>query len=115
MTNWLGSLWFAPNGLVEFARKGRAMNGLYVPYWTFDAATASRYTGQRGEYYYETRTVTVNVNGRSEQRQEHVRHTRWHPVSGQVARDFDDVLVRKDGRFILPQLQGLNPESFEEN
>ena len=28
---------------------------------------------------------------------------------------FDDVLVRKDGRFVLPQLQGLNPESFEEN
>ncbi|MPN40101.1 hypothetical protein SDC9_187636 [bioreactor metagenome] len=28
---------------------------------------------------------------------------------------FDDVLVRKDGRFVPPQLQGLNPESFEEN
>lgn len=26
---------------------------------------------------------------------------------------FDDVLVRRDGRFVLPQLEGLNPESFE--
>jgi hypothetical protein len=78
---------------LDYTRKGRAMAGIYVPFWTFDAATASRYTGQRGEYYYETRTVTVNVNGRSEQRQEQVRHTRWHRVSGQVARDFDDVLV----------------------
>ena len=93
LTSWLGSLWFAPNRLLDYTRKGRAMAGIYVPFWTFDAATASRYTGQRGEYYYETRTVTVNVNGRSEQRQEQVRHTRWHRVSGQVARDFDDVLV----------------------
>lgn len=93
LTGWLGSLWFAPNRLLDYTRKGRAMAGIYVPFWTFDAATASRYTGQRGEYYYETRTVTVNVNGRSEQRQEQVRHTRWHPVSGRVARDFDDVLV----------------------
>jgi hypothetical protein len=93
MTEWMGSLWFAPNTLLEYARKGRAMNGVYVPFWTFDADTQSRYTGQRGEYYYETRTVQVRVNGRMETRQEQVRHTRWYPASGRVARDFDDVLV----------------------
>ncbi|MDZ4093280.1 MAG: primosomal protein N' (replication factor Y) - superfamily II helicase [Paracoccaceae bacterium] len=93
MVTWLGRLWFAPGGLVEYARRGRALSGIYVPYWTFDAATRSRYRGQRGTYYYETRTVTVNVNGRNERRQEQVRHTRWAPVSGWVARAFDDVLV----------------------
>ena len=25
---------------------------------------------------------------------------------------FDDVLVRKDGRFVLPELEGLNPENL---
>ncbi len=93
MVAWMGRLWFAPGTLLEYARKGRALNGVYVPYWTFDANTASRYSGERGEYYYETRTVTVQVNGKSEQRQERVRHTRWHRVSGHVARFFDDVLV----------------------
>ena len=93
MTGWLGSLWFAPNTLLEYARKGRAMNGVYVPFWTFDADTDSRYSGERGEYYYETRTVRVRVNGKMETRQERERHTRWHSVSGWVARDFDDVLV----------------------
>jgi ribosomal protein S27E len=34
MTDWLGKLWFAPNGLQEYARKGRRMDGIYVPYWT---------------------------------------------------------------------------------
>lgn len=93
MTKWLGRLWFAPNGLVDYARKGRAMNGLYVPYWTFDAATRTDYVGQRGEAYYETRTVVVNVNGQDQTRQEQVRRIAWYPASGTVARDFDDVLV----------------------
>lgn len=93
LTAWMGSLWFAPGTLLEYARKGRAMDGVYVPFWTFDADTASRYSGERGEYYYETRTVQVRVNGKMETRQEQVRHTRWYPASGRVARDFDDVLV----------------------
>lgn len=93
MVKWLGNLWFAPNGLVEYARKGRALSGIYVPYWTFDAATRSRYSGARGEYYYETRTVTVQVNGRNETRQEQVRKTRWYNAAGWVSRRFDDLLV----------------------
>lgn len=93
LTGWLGSLWFAPNGLLEYTRKGRAMAGVYVPFWTFDADTASSYRGQRGEHYYETRTVNVTVNGRTERRTEQVQKTRWYPASGRVARSFDDVLV----------------------
>lgn len=93
LIGWLGGLWFAPNRLLEFTRAGRAMNGIYVPYWTFDAATASQYRGAMGVYYYETRTVTVNVNGRDEQSQEQVQKTRWYPASGTVSRDFDDVLT----------------------
>ncbi|MFB1024113.1 MAG: primosomal protein N' (replication factor Y) - superfamily II helicase, partial [Octadecabacter sp.] len=89
MTDWLGSLWFAPNGLQDYARKGRQMSGIYVPYWTFDADTKSQYSGQRGTHYYETRTVTRK--GKTEQVR--VQKTRWHGVQGRVARFFDDVLV----------------------
>jgi predicted RNA-binding Zn-ribbon protein involved in translation (DUF1610 family) len=89
MKDWLGSLWFAPNGLQDYARKGRRMQGIYVPYWTFDAETKSRYSGQRGTVYYVTQTVTRN--GKRETRQ--VPKVRWRPASGRVARFFDDVLV----------------------
>ena len=89
MTDWLGSLWFAPNGLQDYARKGRALSGVYVPYWTFDADTASRYTGERGTVYYETRTVLRD--GKRERQQ--VAKIRWSPARGRVARLFDDVLV----------------------
>jgi hypothetical protein len=93
LSKWLGSLWFAPNGLLEYTRKGRAMAGIYAPFWTFDAATSTRYSGARGEHYYETRTVTVNVNGKSQRRTEQVQRTRWYPASGTVSRDFDDVIT----------------------
>ena len=89
MNDWLGSLWFAPSGLQQFARKGRKMQGIYVPYWTFDAETRTDYRGQRGTVYYETRRVrrggeTVN---------ERVQKIRWRGVRGRVQRFFDDVLV----------------------
>jgi hypothetical protein len=89
MTNWLGNLWFAPNGLKEYARKGRRMEGIYVPYWTYDADTKSSYTGERGTVYYVT--VTVVRDGKREQRQ--VPKVRWRSASGRVARFFDDILV----------------------
>ena len=89
MTDWLGGLWFAPNGLQDYARKGRKMTGIYVPYWTFDAKTRSSYQGERGTVYYETRRVTRN--GKTETVR--VAKVRWRPASGRVARFFDDVLV----------------------
>ncbi len=89
MSKWLGALWFAPNGLQEYARKGRKMTGIYVPYWTFDAQTESDYRGERGTIYYETRQVTRNGQTSTER----VQKIRWSPKSGHVARFFDDVLV----------------------
>ena len=93
MTNWLGRLWFALNGLQQYARKGRRMEGIYVPYWTYDADTSTTYRGQRGDAYFETRTRKVTVNGKSQMRTERVRKLRWSRASGRVARAFDDVLV----------------------
>ncbi|MHC0053816.1 primosomal protein N' (replication factor Y) - superfamily II helicase [Actibacterium sp. D379-3] len=89
MTDWLGRLWFAPGGLQDYARKGRRMQGIYVPYWTFDADTRTAYRGEHGTVYYETRTVMRN--GKRETVR--VQKVRWRPKSGRVARFFDDVLV----------------------
>lgn len=90
---WMRGLWFAPSGLTEYARRGRKMTGVYAPYWTFDAATQSQYQGQRGDYYYVTESVVVQVKGHTERRQQQVRKVRWHRVGGRVARAFDDVLI----------------------
>jgi DNA-directed RNA polymerase subunit RPC12/RpoP len=105
MTDWLGKLWFAPNGLQDYARKGRAMAGIYVPYWTFDADTQSRYSGQRGTVYYET--VTVMRDGKPVRTQ--VPRIRWTPVSGRVKRWFDDVLVLASASLPRRYTEGLEP------
>jgi len=89
MNDWLGRLWFAPNGLKEYARQGRSLDGIYVPYWTYDAQTRSRYQGQRGTIYYVTRTVTRD--GKPTQVRE--QRIRWTNVAGRVQRFFDDVLI----------------------
>ena len=89
MERWLGRLWFAPSGLNAYAKRGRPMDGIYVPHWTFDADTKSSYSGERGTVYYETRTVM-----RDGKRQTiRVAKVRWTPKRGRVARFFDDVLV----------------------
>ena len=105
LTSWLGSLWFAPNGLMDYARKGRKMNGIYVPYWTFDADTRSSYTGQRGDDYYVTRTV-VRDGKKHQVRQ---RKTRWSSARGRVQRFFDDVLVLASRSLPKRYTDGLEP------
>lgn len=105
MNDWLGRLWFAPGGLQDYARKGRRMQGIYVPYWTFDADTKSAYRGERGTVYYENRTVTRN--GKRETVR--VAKVRWRSVSGRVARFFDDVLVLASRSLPKRFTDGLEP------
>lgn len=109
MTKWLGRLWFAPNGLQEYARKGRRMQGIYVPYWTYDARTRSAYHGQRGDNYWTTETRVVN----GESQQVRVQKVRWRAVRGNVARDFDDVLALASRSLPESYTDALEPWDLE--
>ncbi len=118
--NWLGGLWFAPSGLQALARQ-ESINGVYLPFWTYDARTVSNYHGQRGEYYYVAEMITqTDANGRSQQVERQVRQTRWYPASGRVRNEFDDLLVcasksvqrdkiRETDPWDLDKLQPYNP------
>ncbi|WGW05291.1 TFIIB-type zinc finger domain-containing protein [Tropicibacter oceani] len=110
MTKWLGALWFAPNGLQDYARKGRKMTGIYVPYWTFDAQTESDYRGERGTVYYETRRVMRDGKMTTQQ----VQKVRWSPKSGHVSRFFDDVLVLASRSLPKRFTDGLEPWDLAE-
>jgi DNA-directed RNA polymerase subunit M/transcription elongation factor TFIIS len=101
---WLQSLWFAPNDLKKTAASDR-FNGIYLPFWTFDAQTESAYQGQRGDHY--TETVRRIVNGREETQR--VVKTRWSSVAGQVRRAFDDILVTASQALPEKYLRALEP------
>jgi len=90
---WLTRLWFAPNKLKKFARTDRKLNGVYVPYWTYDSATETRYRGERGDIYQVRQRVRVRVNGKMQTQTRLVNKIRWSPASGRVRRDFNDVLI----------------------
>jgi DNA-directed RNA polymerase subunit RPC12/RpoP len=90
---WLKKLWFAPNAVKRHSGTSQRLAGLYIPHWTYDASTDTRYTGQRGTYYYTTETYTATENGKPVTRTRQVRHTSWSPASGRVYVSFDDVLV----------------------
>ncbi|MFZ2492532.1 MAG: zinc ribbon domain-containing protein, partial [Thermoanaerobaculia bacterium] len=86
--SWLGKLWFRPNDLTKASRVTE-MQGAYIPFWTFDAATQSSWTAEAGHYYYVN--VQRVINGRSRMVRE--RRVRWEPAAGSLAKFFDDVPV----------------------
>ena len=104
LAEWVRSRWFAPNDFKARGAQGR-FNGIYLPYWTFDSLTATRYVGQRGEHYY----VTTGT-GKSRRRQ---RRTRWYPASGSFERFFDDVLVVAATGLPVKRVVALEPWPLE--
>lgn len=110
---WLKGLWFAPNKAKEYGRRESGINGMYIPFWTYDADTDTTYTGLRGVYYYVPESYTTVENGKTVTKTRMVRKTNWYPTSGRVSNDFDDVLV--EGANTLPQkyLRALEPWDLE--
>ncbi len=111
---WLSSLWFAPSALKRLASH-EGVGGVYIPFWTYDAHTTSRYEGQRGEHYFVTEHYTeTDPQGRSVTKTRQVRHTRWHHASGTVSRWFDDLLVPATTSLPPEKLSALEPWDMAE-
>ena len=89
LKNFLASKWFAPNDLKKRNLVDR-IKGVYLPYWTFDAAVECPWTADSGTYYYVTRTRRGS-DGKTHTYRE--RRTRWRPARGHVSTWFDDILV----------------------
>ena len=110
MRGWLGSLWFAPNGLTRYARAGRPMSGVYVPYWTFDARSDTAYTGMRGDNYTVRERAIVDGKPTTVTRVK----VRWRRASGRVRLAFDDVLVPAAASLPRDMVEGLEPWDLRE-
>ena len=105
LQKWTSSRWFAP-GALKKVTEAETTKGTYLPHWTYDAGTVSRYTGERGQHYYTTESYT-DSNGNQQTRQ--VQHTAWYPASGEVRRAFDDVLIPGTGQVAPAKLAKLEP------
>ncbi len=106
---------FAPRAFKKSA-KSDSMQGVYIPYFTFDSDLACDYSGRGGRY--RTVSYTVEVNGKKQVRTRTV--TDWYPIRGHEERYFDDMpvcasknadteLLRKIRPFSLKVLHVYNP------
>jgi hypothetical protein len=89
LRSWYASRWFAPDKLKRSALTD-TLQGVYLPYWTFDAKVDATWTAQSGYHYCVTEAVR-DSEGRTQTRQ--VQKTRWEDSSGQLSHFFDDELV----------------------
>lgn len=110
---WIGGLWFAPNDLKKYVDDANKLNGMYIPYWTYDANTVSRYTGARGTEYQTTESYTTYVDGKQVTETRTVTKVSWSPVSGTVEDNFDDLLVLASNSLPVNYSRQLEPWDLE--
>jgi ribosomal protein S27E len=114
LRKWFSSRWFAPSALKKFAQPD-AMNGVYLPFWTYDTNAISYYEGERGDHYYVTETYyETDDKGHQVAKTRQVQHTKWIPASGTVERWFDDVLVAATTSIPQNRLEALEPWDLQE-
>lgn len=106
---WIKRLWFAPNKIKKYAKQDRQLNGVYVPYWTYDCATRTDYRGERGDVYYVRQRVRVRINNRWTTREQRVPKIRWSHASGRVNNHFDDTLVYASDTLMPQVARDLEP------
>lgn len=82
---WIKSVWFAPNQLKKAYAEG-VLEGIYVPFWTYDTYAHANYAGYGGHTH--TRRVT-NSEGKSKRE----TYTLWYKTNGHVANTFDDIQI----------------------
>lgn len=107
---WLGRGWFVPNNLRKLASLEK-LEGIYLPFWTFDAHTNSDWSADIGTYYYESRTVRdANGNTRTVQ----VQKVRWRSASGRHEWFFDDELVIASNGVTQSSANGIFPFKLDQ-
>lgn len=100
LKDWVSQLWFAPNDFKKQGANGK-FEGVYFPYFTFDAITYTRYAGQRGDTY-----LVQVTRGKTQVTETRIR---WSPAAGDFNQFFDDVLVLAVATERMNLARGLEP------
>ena len=111
--DWISTRWFAPSALKDKSKRDDKLTGIYLPYWTYDSDTDTRYQGMRGTVYYDRQVYTAIVNGRPVRQVRNVPRVRWTPVSGEVYLHFDDVLIGATKTLPRTIIDNLHPWDLE--
>ena len=97
---WLKKKWFAPRKAKKNARP-EAFQGVYLPYWTYNAQTTSNFTARAG---YDKTVKDKDGHSRTE--------TDWRRVMGVYQEFFDDVTVMASKRQENSGVEDCEPFDF---
>ena len=97
---WLKGKLFTPRKAKKSASP-EAFQGVYLPYWTYDAQTTSNFTGRAG---YDHTVKDKDGKNQTE--------TDWHHVSGIYQEFFDDVTVMASKRQTDSGVRACEPFDF---
>lgn len=97
--NWINGRKFAPQVLKTLYQSDK-IQGIYIPFWTFDADVDARYTAMGGTRRKE---VTTDKDGNEKT----ITKIDWHRTSGHVDEFFDDVLIRASDKLKQDLLNSL--------
>ncbi len=96
-TKWIKGRFFCPKKAKQSARPD-AFKGVYLPYWTYDAKTTTKYTARYG----------IDEERKDRDGNKHT-HTEWYFTGGVQKVDFDDVLVLGSKRYDNDLMQRIEP------
>ena len=99
-TKWIKGKLFAPSKAKKSASP-ESFQGVYLPYWTYDAQTTSNFTARAG---FDKTVRDKNGNSRTE--------TDWRHVSGIYQKFFDDVTVVGSKRHETINIKACEPFDF---
>ena len=108
---WVKSRFWAPGRFKKSSLSPQTLNGVYLPFWTFDACLQTSYSGEGGKTYTTTHTRTVNGKVQTYT----TTHVRWYPISGNKELQFDDekvCAVRESDDAMLNRLGDFNTKTL---
>lgn len=97
---WVNKRWLAPSQLKRSYERG-SLQGIYMPYWTFDANVYATYSAKGGR----DRKVKEERNGQEVEK----TVTDWYPTNGEVENFFDDVVIRASKALDSSKVKGIEP------
>ena len=100
---WIRGRWFTPRA-AKISAKPDSFKGVYLPYWTFDTKTSSRYSARYGKH----RTVT-DKDGKTQ------TVTDWYSTSGFYQEFIDDHLISATTRYDRNMMRKIEPFNLLNN
>ncbi len=107
-TAWVKKQWLAPRKFRRGVERPDPQ-GVYIPFWTFDADLVTDYNGFGGRR--RTEHYTVRVNGKTQTRTRTV--TDWYPIAGQKHLHFDDMPCAASNKIDRRLLEKVSPYSMK--